>query len=415
MPTDDLASPFTPDELLRYARVTVGRCLDLRAGETVLISYEPEHRPFAVAAARAAYERGFHVATTVRDPLIQRAELELASPEVLGHLLPWERETLLERTRDGSALLHVIGESALGVLDGVDPARTSLRMRRIRDAVPELARRMAEGKDSFVIVGYPTKAWARKVYPDLPVDEALRALAGDLLRFCRIGPDDGEGDEALGSHLAMLGERIRVANDLALRELHFRGPGTDLRVGLTKDAVWRGGEAVNGYGRSNLPNLPTDEIFTAPAASATEGSVRCTLPLSYQGRLFEDLRAEFAGGRLTRLEAAGEEQREALLGLLDVDEGGRRLGEVALVDAESRVGQAGRLYWNTLYDENQACHVAFGLGFGMCRRDGAASEDLNGSHVHVDVMIGSPEVDVTGVASRGERVPLIVDGVWRPR
>lgn len=411
----DMESPFTAEELARYARVTVARCFDLRAGENVLISYEPEHRPFAVAAARAAFERGLEVATIVRDPLIELAEMELASEQALGAVQPWQRGQILHRTEEGSALLYVIGESAPGLLDGIDPRRMQRKLQRAMEAVPELPGRMAEEKDSFVIVGYPTRAWARRVFPDREPGQALRALADDLLSFARIGPDDGEGDEGLDRHLAMLHERVRIANDLHLRELRFRGPGTDLTVGLTEDAVWQGGTTVNAYGRANLPNLPTEEIFAAPAASATAGTVRCTMPLSYRGRIFEDLRFEFSGGRLTRLSAANDEQRDALLAQIDIDEGGRRLGEVALVDASSRVGQAGRLYWNTLYDENQACHIAFGLGFQICRGRGAQTEDLNASRIHIDVMIGSPEVDVTGVTGAGEQVPLIVDGVWRPR
>jgi aminopeptidase len=161
-------------------------------------------------------------------------------------------------------------------------------------------------------------------------------------------------------------------------------------------------------------NLPSEEIFTSPAASATEGTVRCTLPLSWRGRLYEDLRAEFRQGRLVRLEARTQEQRDALAGQLDVDEGGRRLGEVALVDAGSRVGQAGRMYWNTLLDENQACHIAFGTAFASCRAQGEETEDLNRSRTHIDVMIGSADVEVTGRTASGEAVTLISDGIWRP-
>jgi aminopeptidase len=138
------------------------------------------------------------------------------------------------------------------------------------------------------------------------------------------------------------------------------------------------------------------------------------MPLAHQGRLFEELSAEFRDGRLVRLDTRTEEQRAALLAHLDVDEGGRRLGEVALVDAGSRIGQRGRLYWNTLLDENQACHVAFGMGFASCRRHGRRGADLNSSRTHIDVMIGSPEVEVTGTTATGEAIRLIADGVWRP-
>jgi aminopeptidase len=138
------------------------------------------------------------------------------------------------------------------------------------------------------------------------------------------------------------------------------------------------------------------------------------MPLAWHGRVYEDLRVEFRDGRLVRLDARTDEQRDGLLALLDVDEGGRRLGEVALVDKSSRIGQRGRLYWNTLLDENQACHIALGLGFTRCRAGGQGSPDLNSSRTHIDVVIGSAEVDVVGTTAAGETVRLIVDGDWRP-
>jgi aminopeptidase len=184
-------------------------------------------------------------------------------------------------------------------------------------------------------------------------------------------------------------------------------------VGLPDDHVWCTAELTNAYGRTVFRNLPSEEIFTAPAASATEGFVRCTRPLSTRGLLCEDMRMEFASGRLLRLDARTDAQRDSLLAHIDVDQGGRRLGEVALVDTDSRVGGTGRIYWNTLLDENQTCHMALGLGFPDCRREGGRSADLNESRTHIDVMIGGPEVEVSGTTASGEKVPLIVDGVWR--
>jgi aminopeptidase len=405
-------SPFTPGELDRYAEVAVERCLDLRQGERLLIEYEPEHRPLAVALHRAGYRRGLRVASQVRDPLLARAELDHASEHLLGSVEPWERDWSLARTAEDSALICIKGDELPGVLDGVDPHRAGLRTRRATRAIAELYERVRQHRDSFVIVAYPTLAWSSRVFPELTPTQASRALAEDLLTFSRIGAHDPAG--ALDRHIATLRERARIANGLELRRLCFRGPGTDLTIGLPDDHLWRTAEFTNAFGRTIFRNLPSEEIFTAPAASVTEGVVSCTKPLSTKGILCEDIRIEFRSGRLVRLDARSEAQRDTLLAQLDVDEGGRRLGEVALVDSGSRVGSTGRLYWNTLLDENQACHLGLGLGFPDCRRQGGASPDLNSSRTHVDVMIGGPGVDVTGVTASGRTIPLIVDGTWRP-
>jgi len=409
-----LNSPFTPDELERYAAVAIDRCLDLRPGELLLLHHELEHRPLAIALAEAGYRRGLQVDDWVADLLMQRAEIDYASDQVLGRLTPWRRARSMARTEAGAAVISIEGPSEPDALAASDPARIALHRRRLVEQLPELFERYDAGFDTSLIIAYPTAAWARQAYSELEADAGQRALAEDLLAFCRIGPEDGAGGEALDRHIAMLHERASVVNRLHLRELRFRGPGTDLHVELTEDARWGSADETNAYGRTYVGNLPTEEIYTSPAASATEGTARCTMPLAWQGRQYEDLRFEFRGGRLVRLDARTEDQRQALLGLLDVDEGGRRLGEVALVDRSSRIGQRGRLYWNTLLDENQACHMALGSGFKSCRMGGQSSPDLNTSRTHIDVIIGSPEVEVTGRTVAGENVPLIVDGDWRP-
>lgn len=406
------SSPFTAEELTRYAEVTVGRCTDLRAGELLVIEYEPEHRPLMVAIAEEAYRHGLRVSSQVRDPLLIRAEVEHAAEPVLGVLEPWNESFNMARTGPGAGLISIKGEELPGVLDGCDPDRLARRARRQAAATGLLYDRVREGRDAFVIVAFPTVAWASRVYPDRPAALAQRALAEDLLVFCRIGPEDP--CDALERHVETLRHRAQVANQLHLREVHFRGPGTDLRVGLTGDALWSTAEFTNAYGRTMFRNLPSEEIFTAPGASLTDGVVRCTKPFAAQGIMAEDVRMEFRDGRLVRLDAWTDAQRDALATRLDVDEGGRRLGELALVDIASRVGQRDRVFWNTLLDENQTCHIGLGLGFPDCRAAAGDSADLNYSRAHVDLMIGGTEVEVTGLTASGSMVPLIVDGTWRP-
>ncbi|MBO0704912.1 MAG: aminopeptidase [Candidatus Dormibacteraeota bacterium] len=408
-----LASPFTAGELSRYAEAIIG-CLDVRVGDLLVLTYEMEHQPLAVAIAETAYRQGLRVDGMVRDLRLTRAEIDHASDAVLGSVERWTRDRALARTEPGTVLVQLTGETDPDVLDGCDPERVALRLRRTSEAMAELYTRIGKRRDAFLIAGYPARAWAMRAYPDRSPEDAQRALAEDLLRFCRIGPEDDGDGATLREHVRLLRERARLANDLKLRELRFQGSTIDLRLGLPAEAVWRCAQVTNAYGRTNVVNLPSEEIFTSPSASVTEGWFHCTTPLSYQGMLFEDLEAEFAGGRLTRLRARTEAQRDTLVGQLDIDEGGRRLGEVALVDSASRIGRAGRIYRNTLLDENQASHVAFGFGFADCRRDGTPSADMNQSRVHVDVMIGGPDVEVSGRTARGEWVALIEGGIWQP-
>jgi aminopeptidase len=261
--------------------------------------------------------------------------------------------------------------------------------------------------------GWPTNFWAGQVYPDLPPLEAKRRLAQDILWFCRLTAEDGKGSTGWLNHARALARRGAKLTKLGLTKLELRGPGTSLDVGLAPNTRWLGGQEQTPEGVKITPNVPTEETFTSPNATATEGTFACTFPLSFQGRLIEGLRGEFRGGRLVRLEASTKQDRDFVAAYIDSDASGngRRLGEVALVDSSSRIGQSGRTYFNTLYDENAATHIAFGAGFGGTRTSGARG--INRSDVHLDVMIGSPELRVTGVDAKGKRVPVIADGLWQ--
>jgi aminopeptidase len=262
------------------------------------------------------------------------------------------------------------------------------------------------------IAAWPADYWARQVYPNLEVGRAKRKLAKDLLNFCRLTDADGTGTSGWTKHLKTLTRRSAKLTKLGLTGLELRGPGTALDVGLSPGTRWLGGPETAKNGRVVAPNMPTEEVFTSPDATATSGTFRCTFPLSFRGRLIEGLRGEFAGGKLVRLEADSEADRDFVAAYIDTDKGGRRLGEVALVDASSRIGQAKRIYYNTLLDENAAAHIAFGSGFGGTR-DASSQRGVNKSTTHLDVMIGNPKLEVTGIGPRGKRIPLIRDGLWQ--
>jgi aminopeptidase len=194
--------------------------------------------------------------------------------------------------------------------------------------------------------------------------------------------------------------------------VELRGPGTALDLGFVEDTRWLGGFETLADGRNLASNMPTEEVFTSPDPRQTSGTFRCTFPLSFRGRLIHGIRGEFSKGRLVRLEADSEADRDFVAEFIDTDRTGRRLGEVALVDASSRIGQTGRMYYNTLLDENAAAHIAFGSGFGGTRSESPA-RGVNNSAIHLDVMIGGPKLEATGFDPRGRRVPLIREGAWQ--
>jgi aminopeptidase len=409
-------SLLRPDEAARYAEAVLTVGLSLRKGDDVILRCQPAHRELAAAIVEAGYRAGAHTVDVVLgDPVLRAARLRAAPEELLGELTPWTAARLRAETRETTVTLFIAGESEPGALEGIAPERIAADDSRPIQRLPDLRRAIRQGRRRWGIVAWPVAAWAERVYPNLSSDSAQRKLARELLWFCRLGPDDPPGVRGLRSHLDTLTDRAKALTRLRLRRLEVRGPGTDLRLALHPDTVWSGGGRKNGFGLYQAPNLPTEENFTSPEASATEGTFRCTRPLMYQGRLLEGLAGEFRGGRLVRLEAARAADRDWFADYLGSVDGADRLGEIALVDRSSRIGSTGRIYYNTLLDENAAAHMAFGSAFSHTRRKKEGERGrrgLNRSRIHVDVMIGSDDLEATGFTARGKPVPLIRDGAW---
>jgi aminopeptidase len=378
-----------------------------------VVQGEPEHRELIVAVATSAYAAGAeYVDVLTADPLLMRARLLHGSDKAIGALSPWGRLRFREVSTSRGAIASITGAGEAGYLDGVPPERIREDYQRFSKRVAFVRRAQLNMQARWSIAAWPADHWAHQVYPNLEVGRAKRKLAKDLLTFCRLTDADGAGTSGWTKHLKTLTRRSAKLTKLGLTGLELRGPGTALDVGLTPRTRWLGGSETMKDGRVVAANMPTEEVFTSPEARATSGTFRCTLPLSFRGRLIEGLRGEFAGGRLVRLEADSKADRDFVAGYIDSDKGGRRLGEVALVDASSRIGRTRRIYYNTLLDENAATHIAFGSGFGGTRLD-APARGVNRSTTHLDVMIGSPKLEVTGIGPRGKRIPLIRDGVWQ--
>jgi aminopeptidase len=406
-------SLLPPESLARYADAIVRASLGIEKGDTLVVQGQPEHRELLVAVAESAYRAGARfVEAVTADPLVMRARLLHGSDDALGALSPWSRRRLREASGPHGALVQIAGEGEAGYLDGVPPARIATDYARLAKQVGFVRRAQMDMRARWAIAGWPTDHWAGQVYPKLEPLEAKRRLAADLLRFCRLTDDDGKGTSGWRAHVRTLSRRSARLTKLGLTRLELRGPGTELDLGFVEDTRWLGGYETLADGRKIASNMPTEEVFTSPDPRQTSGTFRCTFPLSFRGRLIHGLRGEFAQGRLVRLEADSDDDRDFVAGFIDADRMGRRLGEVALVDASSRIGETGLIYYNTLLDENAAAHIAFGSGFGGTRSESPA-RGVNRSTIHLDVMIGGPDLEATGFDGRGRRIPLIHEGAWQ--
>ena len=278
-----------------------------------------------------------------------------------------------------------------------------------------MARIRAEGRLRGTICAWPTDEWAARIFPQLDPEQAQRRLAKDLLWFCRLGPKDPAGHTGWTQHLASLRRRAARLTKLDLTEVRVRDSGTDLRVAIAPYSRWRGGGEQDRWGRRIAMNVPTEECFISPDARATEGMFRCSRPRTFGGRVIEGLAGEFRGGRLVRLEARQAADRDWLARYLAAIPNADRLGEIALVDRTSRIGQTGLIYYNGLLDENAAAHIAFGSGFAKTRTVplGRQRYGVNRARTHIDVMIGTDALEATGIRRSGKPVSLVRDGSWQ--
>jgi aminopeptidase len=406
---------MTPDELRRYAEMIVKGCIAFRRGDTLVQRVGLAHRDLAVALAEVAYGAGAaSVDVEYDDPKVYAARIRHGSRTALGKRTSWQKERMRALGNEDVALVQVMGESELNVLSGLPPERVAEDSKRLA-AGAEMARIRREGRLRGTICAWPTDDWAKRVYPQLGVERAKRKLARDLLWFCRLGPKDPPGHRGWTEHLAGLRRRASRLTKLDLKEVHVQDDGTNLRLRIAPYSMWRGGGERDHWGRQIAMNVPTEECFISPDAAATEGTFRCSRPRSFGGRVIENLSGEFRGGRLVRLKARREADRDWLARYLGAIPNADRLGEIALVDASSRIGQTGLIYYNGLLDENAAAHMAFGSGFAKTRTVplGQKRYGVNRAKTHIDVMIGTAALNAHGLTQSGRRVALVTDGAWQ--
>ena len=391
----------------RLADLVVGYGANVQPGQIVAITTYPGKEELTREVARAAYERGARwVDVLTFDPWVKRERLSHAEDSTLDYVPPWMIERLEWLSDEHAARVTLNGPASPDALTGVDPARAG---RDILPYLPNTGDVVNRRTTNWCVAPAPTVGWAQLVYPDVAADEAYERLWGAVAHVCRLEEDDPvTAWRARASTLEGVAARLTERRFDAIR-LH--GPGTDLTVGLLPSSVWHAADFTTVDGLRHFPNIPSEEMFTTPDPARADGHVTATRPLEVYGAMVEGIRVEFASGKVVRIEA--ERGADTLRSIAAKDEGASRLGELALVDGEGRIGPLGTTFYETLLDENAASHIALGNGYDLGVESDEDKARVNPSSIHVDFMIGSPELDVDGLTADSESVPLLRGGAWQ--
>ncbi|MCL2671011.1 MAG: aminopeptidase [Clostridiales bacterium] len=400
-----------------YMRLLVEVGVNIQQGQKLIISCQVENAEFARECQRIAYENGCQevIMRWIDDPTTRMKYLH-AADEVFDTCPEWLVRFMTDYSREGAATLHLVSDDPESLL-GVDPSRLARWAKVSGEALKEYREMMMRNENAWSIGALSAPAWAKKVFPELPEAEAIEALWDKIFTAVRV-LGDGSAVGNWQKHAAKLKERMHILNEYNFKALRYRNAlGTDFTVELAENHVWEAGGDVTTKGVPFMPNMPTEEIFTAPRKTGANGVVMASMPLCLKGTIINDIRFVFENGKI--IEATASSGEALLREEIALDEGASFLGEVALVPYDSPIRQAQVLFYETLYDENASCHLAFGEAYPSCIKGGTAmSKDeskaagLNDSITHVDFMLGTEDLSIVGITQDGVEMPVFVDGLF---
>ncbi|QST00504.1 aminopeptidase [Pontibacillus sp. ALD_SL1] len=405
----------TTQQLEKYAELAIHKGVNLQKDQILMLNAPVDGAEFARIVARKAYEAGAKdVHINWADDVMQRLYFEHASQDVLETVPQWKVDQYDYFAENGAAVLSIRSTDPDN-LNGIDSSRIAAASKASGEAMKNFRKYTMNDKITWSIVAIPNTEWAKKVFPDVSEEEALSKLWEQIFTITRVDQEDPL--KAWDEHNETLGKARDYLNKKQFKKLIYKSPGTDLEVYLPDGHVWKGGSSKSEQGISFNANMPTEEVFTLPHKYGVNGTVSSTKPLSYGGNLIENFSLTFTEGKVVDFEA--ETGYETLEQLLNMDEGARRLGELAIVPHQSPISQSGVIFYNTLYDENASCHLALGKAYPSSIEGGAKMDDdqldengVNNSIVHVDFMMGSGELDIDGITPSGETEPVFRNGNW---
>lgn len=398
----------------KYAELIVRSGANIQKNQEVLVYALVEQAEFVRLVVESAYEAGAkEVIVSFSDERITRLGFEHSPMEVFENVHPWRADMENYHARRGAALISLTGGNP-DLLAGVDPRKPTIRSRVMYSATKEFHDLLDSNKNSWCIAGVPTEKWAAKVFPNK--ENAVELLWEAVFKSVRVDKDDPI--KAWEEHHNTFKKKIGWLNEKQFTQLHYKNSlGTDIIIGMPENHIWNGGGDTLQNGLNYFPNMPTEEIFCTPHKDKVNGTVKSAMPLNYQGNLIDKFSLTFKEGVVVDFSA--ETGYETLKALLDLDEGARRLGEVALIPADSPLSNMNILFYNTLFDENASCHFAIGRGFPSCIADGINMTDeqlammgMNESNTHVDFMLGTNDLEIIGIDKQGNASPIFKNGNW---
>jgi len=400
--------------LKKYAELIVKSGVNLQKDQILVISASVGCAGFVREVASVAFGAGARdVVINWRDEQFSKIRYLHAPEEIFEEYPEWKKEFYVSYSRKGAAFLSIDDDDP-EVMLGVDPARILKSTRASQTAIKEYRERLMSNRNPWCVVAVPSDAWAKKVFPELTGEEAVEKLWEEIFRTVRVDAEDPAA--AWEEHKNRLKRSMDFMNSNSFSLLRYKnGLGTDLEIRLPEGHIWIGGSDYTPEGLEFIANMPTEEVFTLPEKTGVNGRVVSTKPLSHNGNIIDKFYLDFKDGRIIGYSA--EKGHETLKSLIETDEGSHYLGEVALVPFDSPISRSGILFYNSLFDENASCHLAIGKAYCVCLRNGENMGEkelekagVNDSLTHVDFMIGSEDLEITGVTGDGKEVPVFRNG-----